>query len=102
MEEFDISVDNRTEVGSSGARKLKREGRVPGVLYQGRESLPIEMGEEEIRHILAGKMEQNLVLNVNLSNKKFKAKIKEVQRVPISGEISHIDLMPLETDGYIH
>ncbi len=102
MEEFDIIVDNRMELGSSGARKLKREGRVPGVLYQGRESVPIEMGEDELRHILVGKMEQNLVLNVSFENRRFKAKIKEVQREPIGGEIRHIDLMPLETEGYIH
>ena len=102
MEEFDISVDNRTELGSSGSRRLKREGRGPGVLYQGRKSLPIEMGEDELRHILAGKMEQKLVLNVSFNNRRFKARIKEVQREPIGGEIRHIDLMPLETEGYIH
>lgn len=102
MEEFDINVENRTEVGSSGSRKLKREGIVPGVLYQGRESLPIEMREDELRHILAGKMEQNLVINISFDNRQFKAKIMEVQREPIGGEIRHIDLMPLETDDYIH
>ena len=102
MEEFDIIVDSRTEIGSSSSRKLKREGRVPGVLYQGRKSLPIEMEEDELRHILAGKAEQNLVLNESYNNKRFRAKIKEVQREPVGGEIRHIDLMPLETDGYIH
>jgi len=102
MEEFNINVENRTEVGSSSTRKLKREGMIPGVLYQGSESLPIEMREDELRHILSGKMEENLVLNISFDKRQFKAKIKEVQRNPIGGEIRHIDLMPLETDEYIH
>lgn len=102
MEVFDINLENRTEVGSSIARKLKREGLVPGVLYQGAESLPVEMREDELRHILAGKAEQDLILNIRFNNREFKAKIKEVQREPIGGEIRHIDLMPLETNSYIH
>lgn len=102
MEAFDINVENRTELGSSSSRKLKREGIVPGVLYQGRESLPIEMKEDELRQILAGRIEQNLVLNISFDNRQFKAKIMEVQREPIGGDIRHIDLMPLETDDYIH
>lgn len=102
MEEFNISVDNRTKLGSGGTRKLIREGKIPGVLYQGRESLPIEISEEEIRPILLGKMEKDVILNVSFDNRQFKAMIKDVQREPIGGEILHVDLMPLETDNYIH
>lgn len=101
MEEFNLNVENRTELGSSGARKLIREGRIPGVLYQGKESLPIEMREEELRPILAGNAEEDLVLNVSFDDREFKAKIKEVQREPIGGDILHVDLMPLEKDDYI-
>ncbi len=102
MEAFDINVENRTEVGASAARKLKREGLVPGVLYQGAESLPVEMREDDLRHILAGKAEQDLILNVRFNNREFKARLKEVQREPVSGEVRHVDLMPLEANGYIH
>lgn len=102
MEEYNISVENRTRIGSSGTRKLIREGKIPGVLYQGKESLPIEISEEEIRPILLGKSEKDIVVNVNFEDRQFKAKIAEVQREPLSGEILHVDLMPLESEGYIH
>lgn len=102
MGAFDINVENRTEVGASVARKLRREGLVPGVLYQDGESLPVEMKEDELRHALAGKMDQDLILNISFNNRQFKAMVKEVQRVPISGEIRHVDLMPVETNDYIH
>jgi len=102
MEEFNISVENRTKLGSSGVRKISREGKVPGILYQGKESLPIEINKDELRAILAGRMEEDLVLNVNFENRQFKAKIKEVQREPLGGEILHVDLMPIEADNYIH
>ncbi|AEV68869.1 50S ribosomal protein L25 [Acetivibrio clariflavus] len=102
MEEFNISVENRTELGSSGVRKIVREGKVPGVLYQGKESLPIEINRDELRAVLAGRVEEEIVLNVNFDGKQFKAIIKEVQREPVGGEILHVDLMPIESHNYIH
>jgi len=102
MEEFNINLENRTEVGSSGVRKIVREGKVPGVLYQGKESLPIEIDRDELRAILAGRVEEDIVLNVSFEGRQFKAIIKEVQREPVGGEIPHIDLMPVESGNYIH
>ncbi|MFZ5988303.1 MAG: 50S ribosomal protein L25 [Bacillota bacterium] len=102
MEVFDISVENRTMIGTSGVRKIKREGLVPGVLYQGNESIPILFKEVDIRHIL-DKNGNNVILNVNLNGKQIRAKVQEVQREPVNDEILHVDLMPLDNKvEYLH
>ena len=98
MEVFDIEVTDRTMLGSSGARKVKRKGFVPGVLYQGRASTPISIKEEEIRHIL-DKNGNNFLLNVKFKGRSFRAKVQEVQREPINDGILHIDLMPVDNEN---
>ncbi|ODM24926.1 50S ribosomal protein L25 [Clostridium sp. Bc-iso-3] len=95
MEEFELNIENRTKLGTSASKKAKRKGRVPGVLYQGNESIPISLIEEEIRPII-GKNNRDVLINVNLNGKKIKTKIQEVQREPINDVILHVDLMPLD------
>ncbi|NLD50294.1 MAG: 50S ribosomal protein L25 [Clostridiaceae bacterium] len=95
MKVFDIEVTGRTMLGSSGARKIKREGFIPGVLYQGNYSRPISIKEEEIRHIL-DKNRNAFLLNVKFRGKTFHAKVQQVQREPLNDGIIHIDLMPVD------
>jgi len=45
MEEFELNIENRTALGTSASRKVKREGKIPGVLYQGDKSIPISLIE---------------------------------------------------------
>ncbi|TYQ12936.1 UNVERIFIED_CONTAM: large subunit ribosomal protein L25 [Acetivibrio alkalicellulosi] len=97
MELFDVEARERDMIGTSEVRKIKREGLVPGILYQGDESKPILFKEEEIRNIL-NKHGRDVILNVNYNGKKIKSKIQEVQRKPINDEIIHLDLMPLDKD----
>ncbi|GAE89133.1 LSU ribosomal protein L25p [Acetivibrio straminisolvens JCM 21531] len=34
MEEFELNIENRTKLGTLASKKAKREGKIPGVLYQ--------------------------------------------------------------------
>lgn len=95
MEVFDIDVQNRTRVGTAAVKKVKREGMIPGVLYQGKESVPINFKESDIRPIL-DKSGNDVLLNVNLNGRLIKARVQEVQRQPLSDEIVHVDLIPLD------
>ncbi|WP_136479214.1 50S ribosomal protein L25 [Acetivibrio thermocellus] len=95
MEGFELNIENRTALGTSASRKVKREGKIPGVLYQGDKSIPISLIEDEIRPIV-DKNGSDVLVNVNLNGKRIKAKIHEVQRKPVSDEILHVDLMPLD------
>ncbi|NLP15063.1 MAG: 50S ribosomal protein L25 [Clostridium sp.] len=95
MEEHDISVKNREKSGTSAVRKIKREGMIPGVLYQDDKSIPITFMRDEIKPIL-DKKGKDVLLNVDFNGQKIKAKIQEVQREAINDEIIHLDLMPLD------
>lgn len=95
MEEYNISVKNREEAGTSAVRKMKREGMVPGVLYREDKGIPITFVRDEIKPIL-DKKGKDVLLNVDFNGQKIKAKVQEIQRESINDEILHVDLMPFD------
>jgi len=95
MEEFELNIEKRTKLGTLASKKVKREGKIPGVLYQGDESIPISLIEDEVKPIV-DRNGNDVLVNVNMNGKRIKAKIHEVQRKPITDDILHVDLMPLD------
>lgn len=100
MDIFEVDVKNRTAVGKSAIRKLKNDGYIPGILYSGGTSTPVSLPEDQIRAIV-DKNAGQIILNMHYNGRSLKAKIQEVQKNPVTNEIKHIDIMPLEND-YIH
>ena len=99
MEILDINAERRISIGTSSVKKIKRDGFVPGVIYQGGESKSILMKEDEVRHII--KHDRDVFLNVNLDGEKIKTRVQEVQRDPITNDILHVDLMPMKSSDEI-
>jgi large subunit ribosomal protein L25 len=87
-----LSVKSRSAAGSRAARRLRREGRVLGVLYGGgEESVGFDADARELRHALAG---SGAVLDLSIDGgKATPVVLKEAQRHPVRGETVHIDLL---------
>jgi large subunit ribosomal protein L25 len=83
------------ESGSSRAtRRLRREGRVPGVLYgRGQEPLCFSVDARELRHALAG---HGAVLELALGDKTTPAVLKSSDKHPVRGEIMHVDMLRVD------
>jgi len=88
------------EAGSSRAtRRLRREGKVPGVLYGlGQDPVCFEVDARELRHALAG---SGAVLELALDGKTTPAVVKDSQRHPVRGELLHIDLLRVDLNKEI-
>ncbi|MCX7708555.1 MAG: 50S ribosomal protein L25 [Clostridia bacterium] len=98
METFDIRSEERVVGGKGALRRIKSEGFVPGILYTDEDSIPISLEEHRLREVLA-KNGENILVNVTHNGKTVTARIKEVQRNPVTQEIQHIDLMPVTGEG---
>jgi large subunit ribosomal protein L25 len=87
-----LNVNSRAGEGSRAARRLRRSGRVPGVLYGGGvEPLGFDADARELRHALAG---AGAVLDLSVDgNKATPVVLKEAQRHPVRGETVHVDLL---------
>jgi large subunit ribosomal protein L25 len=96
-----LDVKTRTGEGSRAARRLRRSGRVPGVLYGGGgEPIGFDADARELRHALAG---AGAVLDLSFDGKKATPVVlKEAQRDPVRGDTVHIDLLRVNLDEAIH
>jgi large subunit ribosomal protein L25 len=95
-----LSISARTVEGSRATRRLRRTGRVPGILYGGgAEPLPFSVDARELRHALAG---HGAVLEVSDGGPSTPAILKSAQYHPVRGETMHIDLLRVNLDVAIH
>src|SRR5947199_3569102 len=100
-ERVKLEVKERERRGSRDARRLRREGMIPGVLYgNGKESFAIFVPERELRRVLTGAGGLHAILDVVLEgqNTTHASILKEYQQDPIRGHISHIDLHEVRLD----
>lgn len=93
MSKVEISAQSRDTFGKGSARQLRREGRIPAVVYG---------GEDPVRHIsvdghdldLALKVAQ-VVLEIDVDGDKINAAPRQVQRDPVKRTLEHVDLLVL-------
>ena len=92
MPEVQIAAETRTEFGKGAARRSRREGRVPAVLYgHGTETRHLTLPGHDL--MLALKTPNVLIRLEGLSNGSELALPKAVQRDPIKGFVEHVDLI---------
>jgi large subunit ribosomal protein L25 len=90
--EVHIAAETRTEFGKGAARRFRREGRVPAVLYgHGTETRHLSLPGHEL--MLALKTPNVLLYVDGLSKGSEIALPKAVQRDPVRGFIEHVDLI---------
>ncbi|MEU2109087.1 50S ribosomal protein L25/general stress protein Ctc [Streptomyces sp. NPDC019507] len=91
MSEVKISAELRSEFGKGAARRIRRDNKVPGVLY-GHGSDPIHVtlpGHE----LLMALRTPNVLLALDIEGKKELAIPKASQRDPLKGFLEHVDLL---------
>ena len=92
MPEVKIAAEARTEFGKGAARRIRREGRVPAVLYgHGTETRHLTLPGHDM--MLALKAPNVLLRLEGLKNGSEIALPKAVQRNPIKGFLEHVDLI---------
>ncbi len=104
-ERIKLEVRERENRGSRDARRLRKQGLIPGVLY-GRGNAPhaIVVPERELRRVLTGEHGLHAILDVVLEGQKttHASILKDYQTDPIRGKITHLDLQEVRLDQPIH
>jgi large subunit ribosomal protein L25 len=90
--EVRIVAEPRTEFGKGAARRVRRAGRVPAVLYgHGTETRHVTLPGHEL--LLALKTPNVLIQVEGLAGRSQLTLPKAVQRDPIRGDVEHVDLI---------
>ena len=93
MPEVRIDAEPRTEFGKGGARRTRRAGKIPAVLYgHGTDPRHISLPTRDFEHALRTDG-ANVLLDLQLAEGSELALPKSIQRDPIRGVIEHLDLI---------
>jgi large subunit ribosomal protein L25 len=95
-----LSVNSRGAAGSRAARRMRRAGRVLGVIYGGgQDPVGFDADARELRHALA---RSGAVMDLSVDGgKATPVVLKEAQRHPVRGETMHVDLLRVRLDEVI-
>jgi large subunit ribosomal protein L25 len=90
-----LKVKQRGNLGKSGARKTRREGMVPAVLYgEGDEVRPVAVDSKEFSTVIHTTAGENVILDLTVEGSgepECKAIIKEIQYHPVDRKVIHVD-----------
>ncbi len=95
-----LAVEHREAAGSRAARRLRRTGNVPGVVYGGgEEPVAFQVDSRLLRQTLA---HAGAVLELSIDGAgSTPVVVKEIIRHPVSGETLHIDMLRVRLDQAI-
>jgi large subunit ribosomal protein L25 len=100
---IEIKAVNRTVEGKGASRRLRRAGRVPGILYGATESAqPIELDHNELFYKLKLEAFHASILDMSLDGKKLQVLLRDTQWHPFKQQVAHVDFQRIAPDQKIH
>lgn len=105
MSIFEINATVRTEAGKGASRRLRRESKVPGVIYGGaknRKPVSLTLELKELVKALSNEAFYSHVLTVNIDGKEEQAILMDLQRHPATDFPMHIDFERVTKSTKIH
>jgi large subunit ribosomal protein L25 len=91
-----LSATPRADVGKGAARSLRRDGRVPAVIYgHAREPQPLSLNARELERLLDRISAESTVIDLDLGGATSRTLIREVQRHPYKRSVIHVDFQEL-------
>src|SRR5713226_1215351 len=98
-ESLTVQAEPRQAANKNAARRLRRDGRVPAVVYgASKESLTISVDPKQISRVLTSESGHNTVFDLKVGSEQSKAMIVDWQYEPIRGALLHIDLKRIAMD----
>jgi large subunit ribosomal protein L25 len=99
-----ITVKSREVTGSANARRLRRDGWVPGVIYSdGAAARPVSLPKHEFEQILRHHTSEHVMIQIQIEDgKEESVLLKEIQHDAISGGVVHVDLQEVAMNKKLH
>ncbi len=102
MSETVLQADTGRRAGSSDARRLRAEGKIPAVVYgHGMDPVSIAVDRRELRQALSGASGMNTILDLTVDGTVYPTLIKDIQRHPVKRSVQHIDFIQVNLNEEI-
>ena len=91
-----LSASARSTSGKGAARSLRRDGRVPAIIYgHAREPLSLSVPAREFERLLERVAAENTVIELSIDGAMSRTLIREIQRHPVRRNVLHVDFQEL-------
>ena len=102
MSETVLTAEVGRRAGSSDARRLRAEGKIPAVVYgHGMDPLSVSVDRRELRQALSGAAGMNTILDLTVDGAVYPSLIKDIQRHPVKRSVQHIDFIQVNLNEEI-
>ena len=100
---FEFNATKRDVQGSSASRRLRRAGRVPGVIYgAGKSAVSFDVDHNEIYQCLRKEAFHASVVTANLDGAKEQVLLRDVQLHAYKPLVLHVDFQRVDANTEIH
>ncbi|HEY0270174.1 MAG TPA: 50S ribosomal protein L25/general stress protein Ctc [Sphingomonas sp.] len=102
-DQLTLSAETRDRAGKGASRHLRREGRVPAVIYgDKKEPISIHMAERELAKALGTGHFMNSVVMVTAGGETIRTLPKDVQFHPVTDRALHVDFLRIGEHSTVH
>jgi large subunit ribosomal protein L25 len=102
MPESTLTAHTGREIGSSSTRRLRAEGKIPGVVYgHGSDPIPVAVVAREFQIAMSGEAGLNTLLSLSVDGKDLLTMARDIQHHPVRNVVSHVDFLIVNRDELI-
>jgi large subunit ribosomal protein L25 len=102
MADVTLAAEVGRPLGSRATRRLRREGKIPGVIYgHGTEPVSVAIVGRDLRVALNGEAGANQLLSLETGTATYLTLAREMQRHPIAQTVTHVDFQIVRRDEVI-
>ncbi|WP_394220802.1 50S ribosomal protein L25/general stress protein Ctc [Alteromonas gracilis] len=100
---FNLDASVRTDLGKGASRRLRREDKLPGIIYGGEEApVSITLDHNKVNNAADFEAFYSHVLTLNVDGKAVEVLVKDMQRHPFKPKITHIDFQRVIAGQDVH
>jgi large subunit ribosomal protein L25 len=101
-EQVKLTATSRTAAGKGATNRLRREGRVPAIVYGHRvEPTPVSVDARELFHALNGPAGRNALIALDVEGRTTLVVARDLQRHAVRRDVLHLDLYAVDQDQQI-
>jgi len=96
---FEVVAETRNDQGKGASRRLRRAGKVPGIIYGGKgEPSNITLDQLKLLNVIDNEKFYSSIINLQLDGKPQQAIVKDIQMHPAKSAVLHVDLQRVLAD----
>jgi large subunit ribosomal protein L25 len=100
---YEVVAEPRSAKGSGASRRLRRSGKVPGIVYgAGKDAAPVAFDQNTMLRYLSQEAFHTSILTLSLGEAKDQAILRDYQMHPVKPMVLHVDLQRISATEKIH